>query len=84
MVTISAHRDYRLIFVARGGCQFSGKLHRNFDLPRDEVELRCYLFGELFSILKNCRSLVTRQFFPCLTRRFPTLILVKNEILVLP
>ncbi len=45
--------DNRLIFGARGGYQFAGKLRHNFDLTRDEVELRRYLFGELFPQLKN-------------------------------
>ncbi|CAI8763512.1 gamma-glutamylputrescine oxidase [Pseudomonas sp. IT-P12] len=47
--------DNRLVFGARGGYQFAGKLRNNFDLTRDEVELRRYLFGELFPQLKNVR-----------------------------
>ena len=45
--------DNRLVFGARGGYQFGGKLRHNFDLTRSEVELRRYLFGELFPQLKN-------------------------------
>ncbi|PYY82784.1 FAD-dependent oxidoreductase [Pseudomonas sp. TKO26] len=48
-------RDNRLVFGARGGYQFAGKLRHDFDLTRDEVELRRYLFGELFPQLKNVR-----------------------------
>ena len=45
--------DNRLVFGARGGYQFGGKLRHNFDLTSSEVELRRYLFGELFPQLKN-------------------------------
>jgi glycine/D-amino acid oxidase-like deaminating enzyme len=45
--------DNRLVFGARGGYQFGGKLRQNFDLTRSEIELRRYLFGELFPSLKN-------------------------------
>ncbi|MCU1751194.1 NAD(P)/FAD-dependent oxidoreductase [Pseudomonas sp. 6D_7.1_Bac1] len=45
--------DNRLVFGARGGYQFAGKLRHDFDLTRSEVELRRYLFGELFPQLKN-------------------------------
>jgi glycine/D-amino acid oxidase-like deaminating enzyme len=47
--------DNRLVFGARGGYQFAGKLRHNFDLTTHEVELRRYLFGELFPQLKNVR-----------------------------
>ncbi|MEY9334974.1 glycine/D-amino acid oxidase-like deaminating enzyme [Pseudomonas protegens] len=47
--------DNRLVFGARGGYQFASKLRHDFDLTRDEVELRRYLFGELFPQLKNVR-----------------------------
>ncbi|VVM81577.1 Gamma-glutamylputrescine oxidoreductase [Pseudomonas fluorescens] len=45
--------DNRLIFGARGGYQFAGKLRHDFDLSADEIHLRRYLFGELFPQLKN-------------------------------
>ncbi|WP_419710630.1 NAD(P)/FAD-dependent oxidoreductase [Pseudomonas sp. NFX224] len=45
--------DNRLIFGARGGYQFAGRLRHDFDLTRSEIELRRYLFGELFPQLKN-------------------------------
>ena len=45
--------DNRLVFGARGGYQFAGKLRHDFDLTTHEVELRRYLFGELFPQLKN-------------------------------
>ncbi|MGE8186657.1 NAD(P)/FAD-dependent oxidoreductase [Pseudomonas sp. NPDC086278] len=45
--------DNRLIFGARGGYQFAGRLRHDFDLTTSEVELRRYLFGELFPQLKN-------------------------------
>jgi len=45
--------DNRLIFGARGGYQFAGKLRHDFDLTRSEIELRRYLFGELFPQLKD-------------------------------
>jgi glycine/D-amino acid oxidase-like deaminating enzyme len=47
--------DNRLVFGARGGYQFAGKLRQDFDLTDSEVELRRYLFGELFPQLKNVR-----------------------------
>ncbi|PWE46837.1 NAD(P)/FAD-dependent oxidoreductase [Pseudomonas prosekii] len=47
--------DNRLVFGARGGYQFAGKLRHDFDLSTSEVELRRYLFGELFPQLKNVR-----------------------------
>ncbi|SEM45964.1 Glycine/D-amino acid oxidase [Pseudomonas sp. ok272] len=45
--------DNRLVFGARGGYQFGGQLRQNFDLTSSEVELRRYLFSELFPQLKN-------------------------------
>jgi glycine/D-amino acid oxidase-like deaminating enzyme len=47
--------DDRLVFGARGGYQFGGRLRENFDLTNSEVELRRYLFGELFPQLKKVR-----------------------------
>ncbi|AZD02639.1 NAD(P)/FAD-dependent oxidoreductase [Pseudomonas chlororaphis] len=47
--------DNRLVFGARGGYQFAGKLRHDFDLTRSEVELRRYLFSELFPQLNNVR-----------------------------
>ena len=47
--------DNRLVFGARGGYQFAGKLRHDFDLTASEVDLRRYLFGELFPQLKNVR-----------------------------
>ncbi|MBK5418581.1 NAD(P)/FAD-dependent oxidoreductase [Pseudomonas sp. TH31] len=47
--------DNRLVFGARGGYQFAGKLRHDFDLTSSEVELRRYLFGELFPQLRNVR-----------------------------
>ncbi|MCU1729377.1 FAD-binding oxidoreductase [Pseudomonas sp. 7P_10.2_Bac1] len=45
--------DNRLVFGARGGYQFGGRLRENFDLTTSEVELRRYLFSELFPQLKD-------------------------------
>lgn len=45
--------DNRLVFGARGGYRFAGQLRHDFDLTRSEVELRRYLFGELFPQLKH-------------------------------
>ncbi|WLI09888.1 MULTISPECIES: FAD-binding oxidoreductase [Pseudomonas] len=47
--------DNRLVFGARGGYQFAGKLRHDFGLTTREIELRRYLFGELFPQLKNVR-----------------------------
>ncbi|MGZ7458383.1 NAD(P)/FAD-dependent oxidoreductase [Pseudomonas sp. Ma2-10] len=47
--------DNRLVFGARGGYQFAAKLRHDFDLTTSEVELRRYLFGELFPQLKHVR-----------------------------
>lgn len=45
--------DDRLVFGARGGYQFGGKLRENFQLNAAEVGLRRYLFGELFPQLRD-------------------------------
>ena len=45
--------DNRLVFGARGGYQFGGRLRENFDLSSDEIELRRYLFSELFPQLED-------------------------------
>ncbi|MNF72940.1 Gamma-glutamylputrescine oxidoreductase [compost metagenome] len=45
--------DDRLVFGARGGYRFAGRLRENFDLTSSEIELRRYLFGELFPQLKD-------------------------------
>ncbi|PWB34919.1 FAD-dependent oxidoreductase [Pseudomonas sp. SDI] len=45
--------DNRLVFGARGGYRFAGQLRENFDLSEREIELRRYLFSELFPQLKN-------------------------------
>jgi glycine/D-amino acid oxidase-like deaminating enzyme len=47
--------DNRLVFGARGGYRFGGRLRENFNLDEHEVELRRYLFGELFPQLKQVR-----------------------------
>ncbi|RBH57432.1 MULTISPECIES: FAD-dependent oxidoreductase [Pseudomonas] len=47
--------DNRLIFGARGGYRFAGRLRHDFDLTDSEIELRRYLFGELFPQLKKVR-----------------------------
>jgi glycine/D-amino acid oxidase-like deaminating enzyme len=47
--------DNRLVFGARGGYQFAGKLRHDFNLTTHEVDLRRYLFSELFPQLKNVR-----------------------------
>ncbi|TFY87426.1 FAD-dependent oxidoreductase [Pseudomonas kairouanensis] len=47
--------DNRLVFGARGGYQFAGKLRHDFDLTDNEVQLRRYLFGELFPQLKHTK-----------------------------
>jgi glycine/D-amino acid oxidase-like deaminating enzyme len=47
--------DNRLVFGARGGYQFGGRLRHNFDLTPAEIELRRYLFCELFPQLKHVR-----------------------------
>ncbi|MEE1869324.1 MULTISPECIES: NAD(P)/FAD-dependent oxidoreductase [Pseudomonas] len=45
--------DNRLVFGARGGYRFAGRLREDFDLTTSEIELRRYLFGELFPQLKD-------------------------------
>ena len=47
--------DDRLVFGARGGYRFGGRLREDFSLTHNEIELRRYLFGELFPHLKNVR-----------------------------
>lgn len=47
--------DNRLVFGARGGYRFGGKLRTDFNLSEAERNLRRYLFGELFPQLKDVR-----------------------------
>lgn len=47
--------DDRLVFGARGGYRFGGRLRSDFNLSDDERELRRYLFGELFPQLRDVR-----------------------------
>ncbi|MGH8354198.1 MAG: NAD(P)/FAD-dependent oxidoreductase, partial [Pseudomonas sp.] len=47
--------DDRLVFGARGGYRFGGRLRQDFRLTAEEVGLRRYLFGELFPQLKDVR-----------------------------
>ncbi|WAJ39777.1 FAD-binding oxidoreductase [Pseudomonas sp. GOM7] len=48
-------RDDRLIFGARGGYRFGGRLRSDFNLSDDEQSLRRYLMGELFPQLRKVR-----------------------------
>jgi glycine/D-amino acid oxidase-like deaminating enzyme len=45
--------DDRLVFGARGGYRFGGRLREDFSLSEEEIKLRRYLFGELFPQLRN-------------------------------
>lgn len=47
--------DDRLIFGARGGYRFGGRLRSDFSLTWDELDLRRYLMGEIFPQLRNVR-----------------------------
>ncbi|WP_341304380.1 FAD-binding oxidoreductase [Pseudomonas sp. TMP25] len=47
--------DDRLVFGARGGYRFGGRLRTDFNLHEDERDLRRYLFSELFPQLKQAR-----------------------------
>lgn len=47
--------DDRLVFGARGGYRFGGRLRTDFNLSEDERDLRRYLFSELFPQLKDVR-----------------------------
>jgi glycine/D-amino acid oxidase-like deaminating enzyme len=47
--------DNRLVFGARGGYQFGGRLRQDFNLTDDEIGLRRYLLCELFPQLKDVR-----------------------------
>ncbi|MDH0894640.1 MULTISPECIES: FAD-binding oxidoreductase [unclassified Pseudomonas] len=47
--------DDRLVFGARGGYRFGGRLRSDFNLTEDERELRRYLLGELFPQLRDVR-----------------------------
>lgn len=46
-------KDDRLVFGARGGYKFGGKLRQDSSLTSEEVDLRRYLFSELFPMLKK-------------------------------
>lgn len=48
-------RDDRLVFGARGGYRFGGRLRSDFDLSQAERDLRQQLFGELFPSLRTVR-----------------------------
>lgn len=48
-------RDDRLVFGARGGYRFGGRLRSDFNLTQAERALRQHLFSELFPILRNVR-----------------------------
>jgi glycine/D-amino acid oxidase-like deaminating enzyme len=47
--------DDRLVFGARGGYRFGGRLRGDFNLTEQERRLRRYLFGELFPQLRDVR-----------------------------
>ncbi len=47
--------DDRLVFGARGGYRFGGRLRSDFNLNEEERGLRRYLLGELFPQLKDVR-----------------------------
>ncbi|MEO4049338.1 FAD-binding oxidoreductase [Pseudomonas sp. CAU 1711] len=47
--------DDRLVFGARGGYRFGGRLRTNFNLSQGERDLRRHLLGELFPQLRNVR-----------------------------
>ncbi|WP_426198897.1 NAD(P)/FAD-dependent oxidoreductase [Pseudomonas sp. DC3200b2] len=47
--------DNRLIFGARGGYRFGGRLRQDFNLTCQERALRQQLFSELFPTLRNVR-----------------------------
>lgn len=48
-------RDDRLVFGARGGYRFGGRLREDFNLSQAERELRQGLFSDLFPMLRNVR-----------------------------
>ena len=45
----------RLIFGARGGYRFGGRLRSDFNLTEEELGLRRYLMGKIFPQLRNVR-----------------------------
>ena len=47
--------DDRLVFGARGGYRFGGRLRQDFNLTADERGLRQHLFGDLFPALRDAR-----------------------------
>ncbi|WP_313116247.1 NAD(P)/FAD-dependent oxidoreductase [Ectopseudomonas guguanensis] len=47
--------DDRLIFGARGGYRFGGRLRSDFNLTEEELGLRRYLMGKIFPQLRNVR-----------------------------
>lgn len=47
--------DNRLVFGARGGYRFGGRLRQDFNLTASERALRQQLFGDLFPMLRNVR-----------------------------
>ncbi len=71
--------DNRLAFGARGGYRFGGKLRNDFSLTNDEVELRRYLFSELFPQLKDVRITHTWGGNLGMSRRFHPHMLVDRR-----
>lgn len=48
-------RDDRLVFGARGGYRFGGRVREDFQLTEAEIQLRRYLFESLFPSLRGAK-----------------------------
>ena len=72
--------DNRLVFGARGGYRFAGKLRENFDLSNDEIALRRDIMVELFPQLKETKITHSWGGNLAMSRRFhPHMILDKEN-----
>lgn len=71
--------DNRMVFGARGGYQFNGKLRNNFELTNEEIALRRDIMLELFPQLKDTKIThawggnlaMSRSFYPHIIKDLP-------------
>ena len=72
-------RDNRLVFGARGGYRFGGRIRRDFTLTDAEIALRRHLFTDLFPQLRDVRITHSWGGNLGMGRRFQTHMLVDRQ-----
>ena len=72
-------RDNRLVFGARGGYRFGGRIRRDFTLTEGEIALRRGLFTDLFPQLRDVRITHSWGGNLGMGRRFQTHMLVDRQ-----